>query len=65
MSLNLIEDLIGPLRMAGLATPMALQVAVILGLPDRLLGDSDQQVARVQHVRVEQHDETHSAIPIS
>nr|WP_246108123.1 methyltransferase [Saccharothrix saharensis] len=27
------------LRMAGLATPMALRVAVTLGLPDRLLGD--------------------------
>jgi 2,7-dihydroxy-5-methyl-1-naphthoate 7-O-methyltransferase len=26
-------------RMAGLATPMALRVAVTLGLPDRLLGD--------------------------
>ena len=28
-------------RMAGLATPMALRVAVTLGLPDRLLGDGD------------------------
>ena len=27
-------------RMAGLATPMALRVAVTLGLPDRLLGDA-------------------------
>lgn len=27
------------LRLAGLATPMALRVAVTLGLPDRLLGD--------------------------
>jgi hypothetical protein len=27
-------------RMAGLATPMALRVAVTLGLPDRLFGDS-------------------------
>ncbi|WP_410622774.1 hypothetical protein [Amycolatopsis sp. cmx-8-4] len=28
------------LRLAGLATPMALRVAVTLSLPDRLTGDS-------------------------
>jgi hypothetical protein len=48
---NLVEDLIGPLR-----------------LDQAGLGDSDQQIAEgagVQHVRVEQHHETHSARPIS
>jgi 2,7-dihydroxy-5-methyl-1-naphthoate 7-O-methyltransferase len=37
-------------RMAGLATPMALRVAVTLGLPDRLLGDgaaADQLAAEL------------------
>lgn len=38
-------------RMAGLATPMALRVAVTLGLPDRLLGDratADQLAAELK-----------------
>lgn len=37
------------LRMAGLATPMALRVAVTLGLPDRLLGES----ATAEHLATE------------
>lgn len=41
------EDLKAIRRLGGLATPMALRVAVTLGLPDRLLGEgaATQQVA--------------------